>query len=127
MGRAYFLIVGDKTTCGGTIVTGCANHIINGQPTACEGDHYICGSDKQLYQIVGGQPGYFIHGRSAAGTAHSVGTCLCRCRFINSYIYASYDYESKIVSAPQPVTRVASVAPQNAPPPLTMRPGPPVQ
>lgn len=54
MGRAYFLIVGDKTTCGGTIVTGCANHIINGQPTACEGDHYICGSDKQLYQIVGG-------------------------------------------------------------------------
>lgn len=124
MGRAYFLIVGDKTTCGGTIVTGCANHIINGQPTACEGDHYICGSDKQLYQIVGGQPGYFIHGRSAAGTAHSVGTCLCRCRFINSYIYASYDYESKIVSAPQPVTRVASVAPQNAPPPLTMRPGP---
>ncbi|HHG9066280.1 TPA: PAAR domain-containing protein [Citrobacter freundii] len=124
MGRAYFLVVGDKTTCGGTIVTGCANHIINGQPTACEGDYYICGSDKQLYQIVGGQPGYFIHGRSAAGTAHSVGTCLCRCRFINSYIYASYDYESKIVSAPQPVTRVASVAPQNAPPPLTMRPGP---
>ncbi|MFJ7171299.1 PAAR domain-containing protein [Citrobacter freundii] len=124
MGRAYFLVVGDKTTCGGTIVTGCANHIINGQPTACEGDYYICGSDKQLYQIVGGQPGYFIHGRSAAGTAHSVGTCLCRCRFINSYIYASYDYESKIVSAPQPITRVASVAPQNAPPPLTMRPGP---
>ncbi|EJH2658238.1 PAAR domain-containing protein [Salmonella enterica] len=124
MGRAYFLVVGDKTTCGGSIVSGCTNHTIHGQSTACEGDQYICGSDKQLHQIVGGQPDYFIHGRRAAGTAHSVGTCSCRCRFINSHFDVTYGYESKIVSAPKPVTRIAPVAPQNAPKPLTMAPGP---
>ncbi|ELO8296464.1 PAAR domain-containing protein [Salmonella enterica] len=124
MGRAYFLVVGDKTTCGGSIVSGCTNHTIHGQSTACEGDQYICGSDKQLHQIVGGQPDYFIHGRRATGTAHSVGTCSCRCRFINSHFDVTYGYESKIVSAPKPVTRIAPVAPQNAPKPLTMAPGP---
>lgn len=123
MGIAYFLRVGDKTTCGGTILTGCTNHILDGQPTARHGDSYICGKDKKLYHIVGGQPGYFIHGVQAAGTAHSVGTCPCKCRFINSISNVTYFYESEVLSAPKPVTnRVVSVAPQNAPKPLTMAP-----
>ncbi|MDM2877939.1 PAAR domain-containing protein [Citrobacter sp. Cpo040] len=125
MGIAYFLRVGDKTTCGGTILTGCTNHILDGQPTARHGDSYICGKDKKLYHIVGGQPGYFIHGVQAAGTAHSVGTCPCKCRFINSISNVTYFYESEVLSAPKSVTnRVVSVAPQNAPKPLTMAPGP---
>ncbi|WFW59556.1 PAAR domain-containing protein [Citrobacter freundii] len=125
MGIAYFLRVGDKTTCGGTILTGCTNHILDGQPTARHGDSYICGKDKKLYHIAGGQPGYFIHGVQAAGTAHSVGTCPCKCRFINSISNVSYFYESEVLSTPKPVTnRVVSVTPQNVPKPLTMAHGP---
>jgi uncharacterized Zn-binding protein involved in type VI secretion len=125
MGIAYFLRVGDKTTCDGTILTGCTNHIIDGQPTARHGDSYIYGKDKKLYQIVGGQPSYFIHSVQTAGTAHSVGTCPCKCRFINSISNVTYFYEREVLSTPKPVTnRAVSVAPQGAPKPLTMAPGP---
>ncbi|MXJ80757.1 PAAR domain-containing protein [Klebsiella michiganensis] len=31
MGIGYFLVRGDKTTCGGSIIEGCDNHSIHGQ------------------------------------------------------------------------------------------------
>jgi uncharacterized Zn-binding protein involved in type VI secretion len=124
MGYGFFLVIGDKTTCGGKIVSGCIEHTIHGQPTACEGDQYICGVDKKLYQIVGGQPGYFIHDRRAAGTAHSVGMCPCKCRFIHSHSGMTYDYESMAINTSKPVTnRIEPVTPHNVPKPLTMAPG----
>lgn len=124
MGYGFFLVIGDKKTCGGKIVSGCIEHTIHGQPTACEGDQYICGVDKKLYQIVGGQPGYFIHDRRAAGTAHSVGMCPCKCRFIHSHSGMTYDYESMAINTSKPVTnRIEPVTPHNVPKPLTMAPG----
>ncbi|EOQ49199.1 TPA: PAAR domain-containing protein [Citrobacter braakii] len=124
MGYGFFLVIGDKTTCGGKIISGCIEHTIHGQPTACEGDQYICGVDKKLYQIVGGQPGYFIHDRRAAGTAHSVGMCPCKCRFIHSHSGMTYDYESMAINTSKPVTnRIEPVTPHNVPKPLTMAPG----
>ncbi|MCS8552768.1 PAAR domain-containing protein [Citrobacter sp. XY323] len=124
MGYGFFLVIGDKTTCGGKIVSGCIEHTIYGQPTACEGDQYICGVDKKLYQIVGGQPGYFIHDRRAAGTAHSVGMCPCKCRFIHSHSGMTYDYESMAINTSKPVTnRIEPVTPHKVPKPLTMAPG----
>lgn len=124
MGYGFFLVIGDKTTCGGKIISGCIEHTIHGQPTACEGDQYICGVDKKLYQIVGGQPGYFIHDRRAAGTAHSVGMCPCKCRFIHSHSGMTYDYESMAINTSKPITnRIEPVTPHNVPKPLTMAPG----
>ena len=77
MGIGYFLVRGNRTTCGGSIIEGCDNHSIHGQATARNGDKYICGVDKKIYHIAGGIPNYFIHGVAAAGTAHSRGTCAC--------------------------------------------------
>ncbi|EMB3198133.1 PAAR domain-containing protein [Salmonella enterica] len=125
MGVAYFLRRGDKTTCGGTIITGCSNHLIHGQPTARVGDKYICGTDGKVYHIVGGQPGYFIHGVQAAGTAHSIGTCPCKCRFINSISNMRYGYENEIRSVPKSATqRVVSETLQSTPKPSTVALGP---
>ncbi|MEP9876436.1 PAAR domain-containing protein [Klebsiella michiganensis] len=47
MGIGYFLVRGDRTTCGGSIIEGCDNHSIHGQATARNGDKYICGVDKK--------------------------------------------------------------------------------
>lgn len=103
MGVGYFLRLGDKTSCGGHIISGCDNHLITGLATARTGDEYICGVDKQPYYITGGIPSYMIMGVHAAGTAHSRGTCSCKCHFIPSDYTASYGYEhdpSQLKSAP---------------------------
>lgn len=132
MGVAYFLILGDKTTCGERIISGRHDHIIDGQPTACEGDQYICGKDKQVYRIAGGQPDYFIDGIRAAGTAHSTGTCSCKCRFINSIQNVTYGYENesrysglaRAGSRQTAVNNELSIAPQNTSKPLVFPRGP---
>lgn len=103
MGVGYFLRLGDKTSCGGHIISGCDNHLITGLATARTGDKYICGVDKQPYYITGGIPSYMIMGVHAAGTAHIRGTCSCKCHFIPSDYTASYGYEhdpSQLKSAP---------------------------
>lgn len=99
MGTGFFLVRGDKTTCGGSIIEGCDNHSIHGQATARMGDKYICGKDKKVYHIAGGIPNYFIHGVQAAGTAHSRGTCSCKCYFINSFTDCIYGFESEAIKS----------------------------
>lgn len=119
----YFLCVGDKTTCGGGIITGCSNHLLNGLPTARTGDKYICGKDNGIYQIAGGQPNYLIQGTPAAGTIHSIGTCSCKCRFINSFFNVTYNDKSKDLPAPKQIINSAiSVTTQNVLKPLIVEP-----
>ncbi|HHT1315934.1 TPA: PAAR domain-containing protein [Klebsiella michiganensis] len=108
MGIGYFLVRGDRTTCGGSIIEGCDNHSIHGQATARNGDKYICGVDKKIYHIAGGIPNYFIHGVAAAGTAHSRGTCACKCYFINSFTDCIYGYESEAIKSTASATRPTS-------------------
>lgn len=104
MATGYFLVVGDKTSCGGRIISGSENHSFYNKATARNGDKYICGKDNKIYHFAGGIPNYMIHGVSAAGTLHSRGTCPCKCRFINSRYESSYDFESerKVASTPKP-------------------------
>ena len=127
MGTGYFLVKGDKTTCGGSILTGADGHSIHGQATARNGDKYICGKDKQIYHIAGGQPNYYIHGVQAAGTAHSTGTCSCKCHFISSVCDCIYGYESNSLSAPKSIAntnKLIATAPQNATDLSNLAPGP---
>lgn len=117
MATGYFLTVGDKTTCGGRIITGCENHSFYGRATARNGDKYICGEDGKIYHIAGGIPNYIIHGVSAAGTLHSRGRCGCKCRFIPSNWNDSYNFESesKLQSARPAPKPVASAKPEVQP------------
>ncbi|MCC8463954.1 PAAR domain-containing protein [Photorhabdus bodei] len=54
MAIGYFLLVGDKTTCGGQIITGDHTMTFDGRATAREGDKVTCGKHPGTYIIVGG-------------------------------------------------------------------------
>lgn len=90
MATGHFLRIGDKTTCGGSILSGSPHHSFGGIATARNGDSVSCGKDGKVYHIAGGIPDYWIHGVAAAGTLHSRSTCPCRARFISSFPNASY-------------------------------------
>ncbi|WP_353241623.1 PAAR domain-containing protein [Providencia sp.] len=53
MATGYFLRVGDKTTCGGQILTGDNTMQWYGAAGAREGDRVTCGKHSGLYYILG--------------------------------------------------------------------------
>ncbi len=64
MAIGYFLLVGDKTTCGGQIITGDHTMTFNGRATAREGDKVTCGKHPGTYTIVVVYPMCLIWGAS---------------------------------------------------------------
>ncbi|ODQ06864.1 MULTISPECIES: PAAR domain-containing protein [Enterobacterales] len=54
MANGYFLRVGNKTTCGGQIITGDDTFKFYGSSAAREGDLVTCGKHSGTYQILGG-------------------------------------------------------------------------
>ncbi|MGV8003016.1 S-type pyocin domain-containing protein [Photorhabdus temperata subsp. temperata] len=135
MAKGYYLLVGDKTTCGGVIITGDQTITFNGRATAREGDHVTCGKHSGTYMIVGGVPSMFSMGRRLAGTLDSVSTCPCRARLINS-VMDSYEKQEEVADravAPtnMPAQNVASSVKaagsvQPGSPPVTQAPPPPI-
>lgn len=109
----YFLRVGDKTTCGGRIISGSPDHRFGKMPTARKGDTVSCGKDGKVYRITGGVPNYSILGVAAAGTLHSRSTCPCNARLLPSFFYASYslDEEDVAKTASSPPSWVTTVQP----------------
>ncbi len=97
MAIGYYLLVGDKTTCGGQIISGDHTMTFDGRATAREGDKVTCGKHPGTYLIVGGISDMFDMGRKLAGTLDSVSTCPCKARFINS-IMDSYEKQSQLVN-----------------------------
>ncbi|NHB95227.1 killer protein of pyocin s3 [Photorhabdus stackebrandtii] len=133
MAKGYYLLVGDKTTCGGVIITGDQTITFNGRATAREGDHVTCGKHSGTYIIAGGVPSMFSMGRRLAGTLDSVSTCPCRARLIN-FVMDSYEKQDEsadravaptnmvVQNFSSPVKETGSVQPEplvtQAPPPL---------
>ncbi|HHN8624110.1 PAAR domain-containing protein [Escherichia fergusonii] len=91
MGRGYFLVRGDKTTCGGKIIEGADDHTIMGIPQARDMDRVTCGRYPGMFIIVGGVPETDIHGRLMAGTLDSQSSCPCKARFIASMMDDTYE------------------------------------
>ncbi|MFM2748650.1 hypothetical protein B6I74_13810 [Klebsiella variicola] len=110
MATGHFLRIGDKTTCGGSILSGSPNHSFGGIATARNGDSVSCGKDGKVYHIAGGVPTYSIHGVAAAGTLHSRSTCPCKASFISSFPNASYWVEEKKAVKAVPVVTAAPLA-----------------
>ncbi|CAG9419952.1 PAAR domain-containing protein [Providencia alcalifaciens] len=54
MAIGYFLRVGDRTTCGGQILTGDNTFLFYGVSAAREGDMVTCGKHSGTYKILGG-------------------------------------------------------------------------
>ncbi|EOQ6113793.1 PAAR domain-containing protein [Escherichia coli] len=91
MGTGYFLVRGDKTTCGGKIIEGADDHTIMGIPQARDMDRVTCGRYPGMFIIVGGVPETDIHGRLMAGTLDSQSSCPCKARFIASMMDDTYE------------------------------------
>ena len=94
MATGYYLAQGDKTSCGGKITGGTADHQLPGNVAACEGDPVTCGQHAGTYKITGGIPGDIVHDRHMAGTLHSTSTCPCKAHFIPSMIDDTYEKSS---------------------------------
>lgn len=90
MAKGQYLRVGDKTTCGGVIITGDDSHKLAGIATAREGDTVTCGRRSGKYVIIGGIAGEGLHGRKFAGTLDSYSSCPCKARLISSLPNATY-------------------------------------
>ncbi|MEI9599568.1 PAAR domain-containing protein [Moellerella wisconsensis] len=93
MAIGYFLRVGDRTTCGGQILTGDNTMQWYGVAGAREGDMVSCGKHSGPFYIIGGCNSVWDEGRKVAGTLESMSSCPCHARFINS-IHDCYSDES---------------------------------
>jgi len=93
-GKGYFIRLGDKTSCGGTVLSGQESFKAEGTPLAIEGDKCTCGRHPGLFSIAGGVPGISHGGTPVAGTHHSVSTCPCHASLLTSNLNMSYYYEA---------------------------------
>ncbi len=92
--EGFYLVQGDKTTCGGRITTGAEDHTLFNKPVAREQDSVTCGKHPGLYRIAGGIDNDTIHGRRMAGTLDSYSTCPCKAKFIPSMMDDTYEKSS---------------------------------
>lgn len=116
MADGYFIVLGDKTTCGGEVLDGDTRVMMFGFAHAREGDRVSCGEDGETYRIVGGVSYINSHGRLVAGTLDSYSNCPCNAELIPSIFTASYESHQSAVpqatrTAAQPTTPAATINP----------------
>lgn len=106
MALGYWIIKGDKTSCGGSVLEGHPRGQKFGRnrnPQAVQGNKVSCGKHPGVYSVNGGHPGEIIHGCLAASTLYSRSTCPCNAFFIPSQTWAKHgsyqDYPIKAVPA----------------------------
>ncbi|MBS0967809.1 PAAR domain-containing protein [Nissabacter archeti] len=94
MAKGYYLVQGDKTTCGGIIIEGEPTHTLFGKPLARERDQVTCGQYAGKFFIAGGIETDTIFGRKIAGTLDSKSTCPCQARLVSSILTDTYEKAS---------------------------------
>ena len=115
MSLGFFLRVGDKTTCGGQIMTGDPTFSWYGVPAARMGDKVTCGKHPGAYDIHGGVYDMWDEGQPLAGSLDSVSGCPCRATFIptivDSYVKDSGRSSQATASSVSPVLPVVAILP----------------
>ena len=107
MAKGYYLVQGDKTTCGGIIIEGEPTHTLFGKPQARERDRVTCGQNAGKFFIAGGIETDTIFGRKIAGTLDSKSTCPCQARLVPSILTDTYEKASG-ASSNEPEQRAQS-------------------
>jgi uncharacterized Zn-binding protein involved in type VI secretion len=92
MTTGYWLMMGDKTTCGGQILEGTGRKKFTGKHAAMNGFKVSCGKHPGVYRIAGGHPGHTMDGNGFASTLYSRSTCPCRAQFIPSVTIATHGF-----------------------------------
>lgn len=90
LGRGYFVVKSDKTTCGGKIIGGADDHT-NGETAGAGLDKVTCGKHSGICQIVSGVAQTDIHGRLVTGLLDSKSSFPCKARFIASMMNDAYE------------------------------------
>ncbi|AYA14162.1 MULTISPECIES: PAAR domain-containing protein [Enterobacter] len=93
--EGYFLFQGDRTVCGGKIITGAEDTQFFGRPQARESDKVTCGKHPGIYRICGGMGDMYEVGgvnRQLAGSIESYSSCPCRAKFIPQDLDNTYEY-----------------------------------
>jgi len=93
MATGFWVVQGDKTTCGGSVLTGHPKGKkigpnLNRQATV--GCQVSCGKHPGTYSVAGGYPGEYIHGQLAASTIYSRSTCPCKAFFIATHTFMKH-------------------------------------
>ena len=93
MATGFWIVKGDKTTCGGSVLTGHPKGRqigpnLNRQATV--GCQVSCGQHPGVYSVVGGYAGDIVHGQLAASTLYSRSTCPCKAFFIPTHTFMSH-------------------------------------
>lgn len=92
MSIGFWIVKGDKTSCGGTVLSGDPAHKI-GSPlclVARKGDEVSCGVHAGTYHIMGGHPGHLSLGIQQASTLYSRSSCPCHAFFIPSQTWRKH-------------------------------------
>jgi uncharacterized Zn-binding protein involved in type VI secretion len=108
--EGFYLVQGDKTTCGGRIITGAEDHTLFDKPVAREQDSVTCGKHTGLYKIAGGIDNDTIHGRRMAGTLDSYSSCPCKAKFIPSMMDDTYEKSGGSANSTGGTTTTAAAA-----------------
>ncbi|MBP2155896.1 phospholipase effector Tle1 domain-containing protein [Erwinia rhapontici] len=119
MAKGYFLRVGDKTTCGGEVLSGHSTVFLRGAELPREGSLVSCGKNPGMtYSIISGPGKIRVGGMPLAGTLDSVSSCPCGATFISS-IPDGYGKEPASVTQrkPEPI-ELSLFAPSQADEPL---------
>jgi len=90
MATGFWVVQGDKTTCGGSVLTGHPKGKKigpNQNRQATVGCQVSCGKHPGTYSVDGGYPGEVIHGQLAASTIYSRSTCPCKAFFIPTHTF----------------------------------------
>ncbi|WP_081263228.1 PAAR domain-containing protein [Pseudomonas putida] len=80
MALGYLIRVGDRTTCGGAVLGGDGDSIIDGRAQARESDPVTCGVTGKTYQILGGVWHFVNDGLAVAGSLDSFSSCPCHAK-----------------------------------------------
>lgn len=88
MSIGHWIVRGDKTTCGGSVLEGSDKKFFAGMPTALNGHTVSCGKHPGTFHIVGGHPGDTVHGVPTASTLYSRSSCPCQAHLIPSVLNA---------------------------------------
>ncbi|MBS0849867.1 PAAR domain-containing protein [Citrobacter sp. JGM124] len=122
MATGFWVVKGDKTTCGGSVLSGHPKGKMigpNNNRQATVGCQVSCGQHPGIYSVAGGYPGEIIHGQLAASTIYSRSTCPCKAFFIPTHTFMSHGpYQApQRASAPVEPEQHAQAAKKSSLPP----------
>lgn len=106
MATGYWIVKGDKTSCGGQVLEGTRKKEFAGNYAALNGHKVSCGKHPGVFHVAGGHPGDIVDTVHVASTLYSRSTCPCRARFIPSQTWAWHGPYQDIPVKASPSTEV---------------------